>query len=116
MALVEELLGCLDHRGDDAGLTDDVAAGAHRSLAHALGDLADLERQLGRPGEGVPALVHRRRPRVRRLPPPGDAVSLHAKGAKDGPQRQVERLQHRPLLDVKLEVGSRRGQLPPSLG
>jgi hypothetical protein len=32
-------------------------------------------------------------------------VALDAEGAEDGSEREVEALEHRPLLDVQLEVG-----------
>ena len=40
-----------------------------------------------------------------------DRMPLHAERAEHGPERQVEVEQHRPLLDVELEVGRRGGQL-----
>ena len=69
------------------------------------GDLADLERELGRAGERVAALVHRRRAGVRGLAAPRDARALDAERAEHDAERQVERLEHRALLDVQLEVG-----------
>ena len=63
VALVEQLLGGLDDRGDDPRLADDAARRAHRAVADLGGDLADLERELRRAGERVAALVHRRRAR-----------------------------------------------------
>ena len=80
------------------------------------GDLADLQRELGRAGESVAPLVHRRRPRMGRLAAPGDALALDAEGAEHGAEREVQRLEHGALLDVQLEV--RRGalELPPRVG
>jgi len=43
----------------------------------------------------------------------GDLVALHAKGSEDDTEREVERLEHRPLLDVQLEVGGRVLELLP---
>ena len=89
------------------GFVDDAAARADRAVAGPRRDLAQLERELRRAGERVAALVHRRRARVRRLAAPGDPVALDAERAEHGPERQPERLEHRPLLDVQLEVGRR---------
>src|SRR6185437_13277185 len=61
-------------------------------------------------------LVHRRRARVRGLASPGDPVALNAEGAEHDAERQAQRLQHRPLLDVQLEVGDRVLELRPRLG
>ena len=57
-------------------------------------------------------LVHRSRAGVRGLAAKGDLVALDAEGAEDDAERQVERLEHRPLLDVQLEV--RRRVLQPA--
>ena len=70
-------------------------------------DLAELELELRGAGEGVAALVHRRRAGVRGLAAERDRVALDAEGAEHDAERQVERLEHRPLLDVELEVGRR---------
>ena len=75
-------------------------------------DVADLERELRRAGERVAALVHRRRAGVRRLAAPRDAVALDAERAEHDAERQIERLEHRPLLDVQLEVGGGGVELP----
>jgi hypothetical protein len=40
-------------------------------------------------------------------------VALDAEGAEDDAERQVERLEHRALLDVELEVRGRALELPP---
>ena len=79
----------------------------HRAVADPRGDLAQLERELGGAGERVAPLVHRRRAGVRRLAAPGDPVALDAERAEHRAERQVQRLEHRPLLDVQLEVGGR---------
>ena len=42
---------------------------------------------------------------MRGLAGPRDQVALDAEGPEDHAQRKVERLQHRALLDVQLEVG-----------
>ena len=70
-----------------------------------LRDLADLELELRGAGERVAALVHRRRAGVRRLAAEGDLVALDAERAEHDAERQAERLEHRALLDVQLEVG-----------
>src|SRR6266545_1517803 len=49
----------------------------------------------------------------RRLPPERHLMPLDTERAKHYPQRQLERLQHRTLLDVQLEVGRRVLQLTP---
>ena len=56
VALVEELLGCLHHRRDDPRPADDAPATCRRRPRPCAGDLADLERELRRAGERVPAL------------------------------------------------------------
>src|SRR5581483_10374746 len=65
----------------------------------------NLELELRRAGERVAALVHRRRAGVRGLAPERDSVALDAEGAEYDAERKTERLEHRPLLDVELEVG-----------
>ena len=72
-----------------------------------LRDLAELELELRGAGERVAALVHRRRAGVRGLAAERDEVALDAEGAEHDAERQVERLEHRPLLDVELEVRRR---------
>ena len=111
MALVEQALGCLDHRGDDPRPRDDAAHRADRAAAGALGDLADLELELRRTGQGVAALVHRRRTGMGGLAAEGDLVALDAERPEHDAERQVQRLEHRPLLDVQLEIGRRPLQL-----
>ena len=49
---------------------------------------------------------------MRRLPAPGDPVTLDAEGPEHDAERQVERLEDRALLDVQLEVG--RGRVEPA--
>ena len=55
VAQIEELLRRLDDGGDDARATDDAARRADGAVADPRGDLADLERELRRPGESVAA-------------------------------------------------------------
>ena len=79
------------------------------------GDLADLERELRGGGEGVAPLVHRRRAGVRGLPAERDLVPLDPEGPEDDPERQAEGLEHRPLLDVELEIGAGGLELLPGV-
>src|SRR6266508_370369 len=113
--LVEQALGRLDDRGDDAGLRDDAAHRAHGSASHTGRDLTDLELEPRSAGERVAAGVHRRRPCMSGLTAEGDLVALDPEGAEDDTERQVERLEHRPLLDVQLDVGGRVLELLPRL-
>src|SRR5688572_22756553 len=48
---------------------------------------------------------------MRGLARPRDAGALDAERAEHDAERQVERLEHRALLDVELEVGRRRPEL-----
>ena len=79
-------------------------------------DRPDLQRELGRSGERVAALVHRRRARVRGLALPGDLVALDAERAEHDAEREVHGLEHRPLLDVELEIGDGVRELRAGLG
>ena len=115
MALVEELLGGLDDRRHDSRAAHDAAGRADRAVAGAGRDVADLERELRRPGERVAPLVHGGRACVGRLAAPRDAVPLDAEGSQYDPERQAERLEDGALLDVQLEVGGRRVELAPRL-
>ncbi len=115
VALVEQALGGLDDGGDDPGLRDDPAHRANGPAADALRDLADLELELRRAGERVAALIHRRRAGVCGLAAEGDLVALDAEGAEHHPERQVEGLEHRALLDVELEIRRRALELRPRL-
>ncbi len=103
--LVEELLGGLDDRGDDARLADDAAGGANGAVSRSLGDAADLQSELRCSRERITPRFHGRRTSVRCLAAPRDAVALDAEGPENDSERQVERLEHRALLDVQLEVG-----------
>ena len=111
MPLVEELLRRLDDGRHDPRLTHDVAGGADRAAADLGRDLAQREIELRRAGQRVPPLRHRRRARVRRLSLPRDLVPFDAERPEDDAEREIHRLQHRPLLDVQLEVRGRRLEL-----
>ena len=69
-----------------------------------LRDVPQLERELRGAGKRIAPRVDRRRAGVR-LALPRDEVSLHAERAQHDAERQIERLEHRALLDVQLEVG-----------
>ena len=88
---------------------------AHGPTARALGDVPQLERELGGAGERVAPRVHRRRPGVRGLALPRDEVTLDAERPQDDAERKVQRLEHGALLDVQLEVGGRILELRPRL-
>src|SRR5215218_7825446 len=104
VTLVEQLLGGLDDRRHDPGPRHHAAGGADRAVADLARDVADVERELRGAGERVAAPVHRRRPGVRGLAAPRDPRALDAERPEHHPERQVQRLEHRPLLDVQLEV------------
>src|SRR5215218_2214732 len=104
VTLVEQLLRGLDDRRHDPGPRHHAAGGTDRAVADLARDVADVERELRGAGERVAAPVHRRRPGVRGLAAPGDPRALDAERAEHHPERQVQRLEHRPLLDVQLEV------------
>ena len=105
VTLVEHLLRRLDDRRDDARLADDAARPCRRRRRRSLGDVPNLERELGGAGERIAPRVHRRRAGVRGLAGPGDVVALDAERAQHDADRQIQRLEHRALLDVQLEVG-----------
>ena len=111
MTLVEQALRRFDDRRDDPRLRHDAADRAHRTATRPLRDLADLQLQPSRACERIATLVHRCRAGVRSLPSKGDLVTLHAERPQDDPQRQVHRLEHRPLLDVQLQVRRRALEL-----
>src|SRR5262249_36097357 len=100
----EQALRGLDDRRHDAGLRDDAAHGADGASPDAQGDLAYLQLELRRAGERVTAPVHRRRARVRRLTSERHLVPPDPDRAQHDAERQVERLEHRALLDVPLEI------------
>jgi len=47
------------------------------------------------------------------LAAPGDPVALDSEGALDDTEWQTQRLEHRALLDVQLQVGGRALELLP---
>ena len=63
-------------------------------------------------GECVAAPVHRGRACVCRLAAPGDAVALDTESPEHDAEREIQGLEHRPLLDVELEV--RTGAFEPA--
>ena len=91
------------HDVGDAGLRLDPAGSADAALGAR--DLAGGEDEPGRACHGVAAQVHRRRAGVRGLTAERDLVALGREGAGDDAERQPHRFEHRPLLDVELEVG-----------
>ena len=115
IALVEEAFRRLDDRGDDARLRHDAAHRADRALAGSPRDLADLELELGGARERVAALRHRRRAGVRGLALPRDPRPLDPERPEHDAERQVHRLEHRPLLDVQLEVSECALELLPCI-
>ena len=91
-----------------------VTTPAHRAdgaLPGPLRDLTDLELESRGARERVAPLVHRCRAGVRGLAAEGDLVALDAERAQDDAERQIERLEHGPLLDVELEVRGCAGKL-----
>jgi hypothetical protein len=103
-ALVERELARSVERGDDP------RAHAHEPgrRAHVVarrGVVAEGQRAAGGGQEGVAAHVHRRRSGVRVQAGEAHGVALDAEGAEHGAERLVDRLEHRALLDVQLEVG-----------
>ena len=51
-----------------------------------------------------------------RLAAPGDPVTLDTEGAEHDTEREVQRLEHRSLLDVQLEIGGSALELPAGVG
>ena len=88
------------------GLTRTMPVVARTSSAAAR-VLAEGQRAARGGQEGVAAHVHRGRARVRVQAGEAHGVALDAEGAQHGAERLVERLEHRPLLDVQLQVGGR---------
>ena len=70
-------------------------------------DLAALERGLRRGEKRVAPHRNRRRSGMRGLPGEPQHVTLDAERAEHDAGRLVHRLEHRPLLDVQLEIGAR---------
>ena len=68
--------------------------------------VAHREREARCREERVAPVGHRRRAGVGGLPAEDHAVALDADRAEHRPDRQAEALEHRPLLDVQLEVGA----------
>ena len=107
VADVERELGAARDHVDRAARDAELADGRHEPGLVERG-LLGREHELGRRGGRVAAQVHRRRPGV-----PGAArereprVAL-ARDRGDDAERQPFGLEHRPLLDVHLEVGARR--------
>ncbi len=91
------------HDVRDAGPRLDPAGGA--DAAFGARDLARGEGEPGGAGQRVAAQVHRRRAGVRGLTAKRDLVAFGGEGAGDDAERQAHRFEHRPLLDVELEVG-----------
>src|SRR3569623_1345548 len=100
------------HRRDEVRLDLDHAArrddARPRVLARVLDrDLAAAERELGRGEERVLAQVDRRGAGVRGLTDELEAVALDAHRAEHDADRLLQLLEHRPLLDVELEIRDR---------
>jgi hypothetical protein len=81
----------------------------------ADGRVADGQRRGRRGQERVPAHVHRGRTRVRRLPAEGHPVAFDADRSGHGADRQALPFQHRPLLNVRLQVSLGATDLLPRL-
>ena len=108
--LIEGDLAHAGHGGHDRRLHRHGADGAHHAGVGsrvAPGDLAAGERRLGGGEERIAAHRDRRRARVRGLADEAQDVALDTVGADDRAGRSAHRLEHRPLLDVQLEVGAR---------
>ena len=71
-------------------------------------DLAALERGLRRGEKRVAPHRDRRRSGMRRLSGEADHVALDAEGAEHDAGGLLHRLEHRPLLDVQLEIRAAR--------
>ena len=104
VALVERHVALADDRGDDARLGDDAADGADAAVA--------LARSRGSPARAWPPPPSASRrwsigvePACADWPVKRDRVALDAEGAEHDAQRQVHAFQHRPLLDVQLQIG-----------
>ena len=104
VALIERDLAAAGDGGGDAGKGFEAADGAD-GIGMPSGDRADFEGEFCGGGEGVAALVHGRRARVRRLSVEGDRVAFDAFGAEDDAEGQSEPFKHRALLNVQLEIG-----------
>ena len=100
---VDEQLGLTRRPRSGSRAAGQRAGGRHAGVAAC--DLLHPQSQLGRGKAGVAAAVHRRRPGVRGLAAEPEAVALDPGAAADRGGPQALRLEHRPLLDVQLEVG-----------
>ena len=113
VALVEQLLGRLDDRGDDAGLADDAARRADGAAARLRCDPRMSSASLAAPASASRRWSIGVEPAWAAWPRQVIARALDAERAEDDAERQVHRLEHRPLLDVQLEVGARALELRP---
>ena len=112
VALVEQLLGGLDDRRHDPRPADDAARRADGAVARR----ARRSSRISSASFAAPASASRRlsigvEPACAAWPRPGDPPALDAERAEHGAEREVQRLEHRPLLDVELEVGGRALEL-----
>ena len=97
---------------DRAGRCLDPADGAdHAVLGMLARDLFQRQRHLGGAGERIVPQIHRHGAGVAGLAGHRDAQPALADDAGDDAERLALRLQHRPLLDVHLDVA--RGILRP---
>ena len=110
VALVEQQRRLAGDRRDDARLGVGRARGGDAAVADR--GVAHREREARRGEERVAPVRHRRRAGVRGLAAEDHAVALDADRAEHGADRQPEALEHRPLLDVQLEVGAHVAQAP----
>ncbi len=110
---IDREAGTAGDGGDDAGVELDHARGPDSAAVD--GGALDRERGLGRRQAGVPADVHRRGSRVRRLAGEGQQLALDAGAAGDRGARQSLGLEHRALLDVQLQVAAEALQAPAGL-
>ena len=112
--LIERDFADAGHRGhnlrldvDDADGADDAGAG----LRMPRRDRAAFERRLRGREKGVATHRNRRRSRVSRLPGEAKHVALDAEGPEHHARRLPHRFEHRPLLDVQLEIRPRVDRL-----
>ena len=120
-AALETQRGTTGNDVERAGLDRDVTDRGDAAGIVAGHDLPDLEHEGRRPDCGIAAGVHRRRPRMARLALEDDGEGGRAGDPGDDPDLRTRPLEHRALLDVKLQVagerggarGGRRGRRPP---
>ena len=110
-ALVERQLADAVERRDDPGATFTIPVVARTSSRPPRVVIAPGQRAARGGQEGVAAHLHRRRAGVGVHAGEAHRVALDAEGAQHGAQRLVDRLEHRALLDVQLEVGGRALEL-----